>query len=64
MLAREHNISEVDLDLFHVVDTAGEAVKLINSFYSRYLLSPISDPEVDNYQQLLISSVNKLLIIS
>lgn len=40
MLAREHNISEVDLDLFHVVDTAGEAVKLINSFYSRYLLSP------------------------
>jgi uncharacterized protein (TIGR00730 family) len=40
MLDAEHNISEVDLDLFTLVDTSDEAVEAIVKFYSRYLLSP------------------------
>ncbi len=40
MLEREINISEEDMDLFCVVDTAEEAVEHINKFYSNYLLSP------------------------
>ena len=35
-----HYISESDLDLFCMVDTATEAVKVIDEFYSKYLLSP------------------------
>lgn len=35
-----HYISESDLDLFCVVDNATEAVKVIDEFYSKYLLSP------------------------
>ena len=34
------NISETDLDLFHVVDTAEEAVNVIDEFYNKYNLSP------------------------
>jgi uncharacterized protein (TIGR00730 family) len=33
-------IAEKDLDLFHVVDTSDEAVKVINEFYTQYLLKP------------------------
>ncbi len=40
VLERHHYISPPDLDLFKVVDTADEAVKIIEEFYSRYLLSP------------------------
>jgi uncharacterized protein (TIGR00730 family) len=40
LLEREHNINAADLNLFHVVDTADEAVHIINSFYERYLLKP------------------------
>lgn len=40
LLEREHNINATDLNLFHVVDTADEAVHIINSFYERYLLKP------------------------
>lgn len=40
MLEQEHNINANDLELFHVVDTADEAVKIINDFYSHYLLKP------------------------
>ena len=40
MLEKEHNISEEDLQLFSVVDTADEAVEKINTFYSKYILSP------------------------
>jgi uncharacterized protein (TIGR00730 family) len=36
----EGMISEDDLDLFSVVDTPEDAVKVIDEFYSRYLLSP------------------------
>ena len=36
----EKNISPEDMDLFKVVDTAVEAVGVINEFYSKYLLSP------------------------
>jgi uncharacterized protein (TIGR00730 family) len=40
MLHEEHNINAEDLDLFHIVDTADEAVKHIVDFYSKYLLKP------------------------
>lgn len=36
----EKNISEEDLDLFQVVDTADEAVAIINKFYKKYLFKP------------------------
>ena len=36
----ERNISQEDLDLFTLVETAEEAVAVINNFYSKYLLSP------------------------
>jgi len=34
------NINEEDLDLYSVVEDATEAVKVIDEFYSKYLLSP------------------------
>jgi uncharacterized protein (TIGR00730 family) len=40
MLTEEHTISDADLEIFSVVDTADEAVDTIVKFYSRYLLSP------------------------
>lgn len=40
MLAKENNISAEDLDLINIVDTPTEAVKVIDEFYSKYLLSP------------------------
>ncbi len=40
MLHTENNISPEDLDLVHIVDDATEAVKIIDDFYSKYLLSP------------------------
>jgi uncharacterized protein (TIGR00730 family) len=40
MLEEEKNISTADMDLFVMVDTSDEAVEVIKSFYSRYLLSP------------------------
>ena len=40
MLNVEGNISEGDLDLFHLVDTATEAVEVIDEFYNKYNLSP------------------------
>lgn len=40
MLLEEHNISEKDLELFHIVDEADEAVTIITEFYSKYLLKP------------------------
>jgi len=40
MLLQEHNINEKDLDLFHIVDEADEAVAIITEFYSKYLLKP------------------------
>ena len=40
VLNEENNISEKDLDLVQIVDTADEAVEKINEFYSKYLLSP------------------------
>lgn len=38
--AEQQNISPEDRDLFRVVDSADEAVEVINKFYSKYLLSP------------------------
>ncbi|WP_420316903.1 TIGR00730 family Rossman fold protein [Ekhidna sp.] len=40
MLEMEGNISKTDLELFNVVDTATEAVEVIDDFYSKYHLSP------------------------
>lgn len=40
MLYSESTISEKDLELFKVVDTADDAVEIINEFYSKYLLKP------------------------
>ncbi len=40
MLMKEKNVNEGDLALFHVVDTADEAVRIINEFYSHYMLKP------------------------
>lgn len=39
-LVREEMISPDDLKLFNVVDTPEEAVKVIDDFYSKYLLAP------------------------
>ena len=36
----QNNISPEDMNLFTIVDTADEAVGVINDFYSKYLLSP------------------------
>jgi len=36
----QKNISPEDIDLFTVVDSADDAVGVINKFYSKYLLSP------------------------
>lgn len=40
MLDQEHNISELDLNLYKIVDTADEAVKYIEDFYKSHELSP------------------------
>jgi uncharacterized protein (TIGR00730 family) len=40
MLHQNGNISEKDLDLFTIVDTADEVVDTINSFYKKHHLSP------------------------
>ncbi|MEM6641752.1 MAG: TIGR00730 family Rossman fold protein [Bacteroidota bacterium] len=40
MLEGESNISEGDLDLFKIVDTASDAVAMIDEFYNQYNLSP------------------------
>ncbi|MFT5641948.1 MAG: hypothetical protein ACI9A7_002055 [Cyclobacteriaceae bacterium] len=40
LIKKEKNASETDLDLFCVVDTATEAVAVIDEFYGKYLLSP------------------------
>ncbi|MES2387568.1 MAG: TIGR00730 family Rossman fold protein [Bacteroidota bacterium] len=40
MLNEEHNINPEDLNLINVVDSATEAVKVIDDFYGKYLLQP------------------------
>jgi hypothetical protein len=40
LIEKEKNASEEDLDLFSLVDTPEDAVKVIDEFYSKYLLSP------------------------
>jgi len=36
----EHNINPTDMDIFTLVDTAAEAVKVIEDFYNEYALKP------------------------
>lgn len=40
MLNQEHNINAEDLNLINIVDTPTEAVKVIDDFYSKYMLKP------------------------
>lgn len=40
LLAEENNISPEDLDLIQIVDTAEEAVKMINDYYEDHHLKP------------------------
>jgi uncharacterized protein (TIGR00730 family) len=40
MILKEKNADEADINIFNVVDTPEEVVKIINNFYSKYLLSP------------------------
>ena len=40
VLEEQKNISPEDIKLYSVVDTAEDAVQVINDFYSKYLLSP------------------------
>ena len=40
MLTEESNISPEDLNLVSIVDNAADAVKVIDDFYNKYLLSP------------------------
>ncbi|MGM0580121.1 MAG: TIGR00730 family Rossman fold protein [Bacteroidota bacterium] len=40
LIEAENNVSPEDLDLFTVVDTPTEAVKVIDNFYSQFMLSP------------------------
>ena len=40
LLEQNATISAKDLDLIHVVDTAEEAVAIMDDFYSNYLLKP------------------------
>ncbi len=40
MIEKEENADKNDLHLFHVVDTSDEVVKIIDDFYSKYLLKP------------------------
>ncbi|MBM3452656.1 MAG: TIGR00730 family Rossman fold protein [Bacteroidetes bacterium] len=40
MLSKEKNISSNDINMFHIVDTAEEAVEYIEDFYKTHKLSP------------------------
>jgi uncharacterized protein (TIGR00730 family) len=40
MLEQYSNINSEDMELYAIVDTATEAVEVIDNFYSKYLLSP------------------------
>ena len=40
LLEAENNISAKDLELFKIVDTADEAVEVIEDFYLKYMLKP------------------------
>lgn len=39
-MIQEHNINQSDLELFKIVDTAEEAVKHIDDFYTKYAIRP------------------------
>ncbi len=40
MLEQFNNINQEDMNLYAIVDTATEAVEVIDNFYNKYLLSP------------------------
>jgi uncharacterized protein (TIGR00730 family) len=39
-MLEDENISPEDMDIFHIVDTAEDAVKIIDEFYKKYSLQP------------------------
>ena len=39
-LLEDHMIKEDDFEIFHVVDTADEAVNVITDFYKKYAIKP------------------------
>ncbi len=40
VLTEQNNVDEKDFELYNIVDTPEEAVKVIDEFYAKYLLSP------------------------
>lgn len=40
LLEKYQNVSEKDLDLFSIVDSADDVIKIINEFYNKHHLSP------------------------
>lgn len=40
VMLKEHNISPEDMYLFKIVDTADEAVEIIDDFYSKHMMQP------------------------
>lgn len=40
MFKKEKNISEEDMKLYYLADTADDAVSYINKFYSEYVMKP------------------------
>jgi predicted Rossmann-fold nucleotide-binding protein len=40
VLGEEEMVDQNDMELFHIAETADEAVQTINEFYSKYLLKP------------------------
>lgn len=40
LLDENQNISPIDMDLIHLVDTEDEVLEILNSFYGKYNLSP------------------------
>jgi uncharacterized protein (TIGR00730 family) len=40
LLTEQNNVDVTDFELFNIVDTPEEAIKVIDEFYSKYLLSP------------------------
>lgn len=40
VLNEQHNISDKDMDIFHIVDTTDEAINIIDEFYKKYEHKP------------------------
>ena len=60
----EHNISQEDIELFQVVDTADEAVEVINAFYDieEFAIAQLEElpdeQEEEQYIEIIEGEVN------